>query len=54
MPLRFVSWNIHGMRQFEGQINVLRLIDDDLVALQEVTVQAYQELVEKKLFEWSA
>ncbi len=54
MPLRFASWNIHGMRRFKGQINMLRHIGDDLVALQEVTAQAYQDLVENKLFAWSA
>ena len=54
MELRFVSWNIHGRRQREKQIGLLRAVSGDLVALQEVTVTGYHDLVESRLFAWSA
>lgn len=54
MQLRFVSWNMHGKRQLEGQLGLLRHIAGDLVALQEVSANAYSELVANKPFAWSA
>lgn len=54
MDLRFVSWNIHGKKSVSSQLDLLRTVAGDLVALQEVTASAYQALVESKLFAWSA
>ncbi len=54
MNLRFVSWNIHGKKHVSPLLDLLQTIAGDLVALQEVTVPAYQALVESKLFAWSA
>lgn len=53
MNLRFVSWNIHGRKQVSPLLDLLRKYAGDLVALQEVTVPAYEALVESKLFAWS-
>ena len=54
MNLRFISWNIHGKKHVSPLLDLLQKYAGDLVALQEVTVPAYQELVESKLFAWSA
>ncbi len=54
MQLRFITWNIHGRRQMENQLDLLGTVASDLVALQEVTVGAYNALVASKLFAWSA
>ena len=54
MNLRFVSWNIHGKKHVSHLLDLLQKYAGDLVALQEVTVPAYQALVESKLFAWSA
>ena len=53
MNIRFVSWNIHGKNHITPMVEMLQGISGDLVALQEVTVSAYQQLVESKLFAWS-
>jgi endonuclease/exonuclease/phosphatase family metal-dependent hydrolase len=54
MNLRFISWNIHGRNHVSHQLELLRTTAGDLVALQEVTIAAYQELVASKLYAWSA
>jgi endonuclease/exonuclease/phosphatase family metal-dependent hydrolase len=51
--LRFISWNINGRKHLSDQLDLLRKYAGNLVALQEVTVPAYQALVESKLFAWS-
>ena len=53
MNLRFVSWNIHRKNHITPLVELLNRINGDVVALQEVTVSAYQELVASKLFSWS-
>ncbi len=53
MNIRFVSWNIHMKNHITPLVELLHGISADLVALQEVTVSAYQQLVESKLFAWS-
>ena len=53
MNIRFVSWNIHRKNHITPMVEMLQGISGDLVALQEVTVSAYQQLVESKLFAWS-
>ena len=53
MNIRFVSWNIHRKNHITPMFELLHGISGDLVALQEVTISAYQQLVESKLFAWS-
>ena len=54
MNLRFVSWNIHNRQFITPMIDVLRSIRADIIALQEVSISAYDELVDSSLFSWSA
>lgn len=53
MNIRFVSWNIHMKNHIKPLVELLHGISADLVALQEVTVRAYQQLAESKMFAWS-
>lgn len=54
MELRFVSWNIHSRSHMDSLLDLLQTVDGNLVALQEVTQHAYDELVASQVFGWSA
>jgi len=43
--IRFVSWNIHRKNHITPPVELLHRINADLIALQEITMSAYQELV---------
>lgn len=54
--MRFASWNINQIKRFarlSGQAALLRSIDADIVALQEVTHQSFKQLRQTLGYDWS-
>lgn len=53
MEIRLVNWNLNCFRRLTGQALLIGQLNCDLVTLQEVTEQHYQNLVNTNLFDWS-
>lgn len=54
MKIRFGTWNVNGLRRPTSQIDFLRLVDCDVVALQEVRGPWFDALAASGVFSWSA
>ncbi|HEY7347289.1 MAG TPA: endonuclease/exonuclease/phosphatase family protein [Ktedonobacterales bacterium] len=53
MQFRFATWNLNSFRPLAGRIDLIRAVECDLLALQEVTEDSYCRLMDAGLFAWS-
>ena len=44
MKLRFATWNVNGLRRLTGQAELIRALDPDVIALQEVLQDSTRNL----------
>jgi hypothetical protein len=54
MQFRVSSWNVNNRNFRDTHAELLRRVDTDLLALQEISQGFYQELTGTGLFDWSA
>lgn len=54
MPFRVASWNVNNRNFRDTHAELLRRVDTDLLALQEVSPGFYQKLTDTGVFDWSA
>jgi hypothetical protein len=54
MQFRVSSWNVNNPNFRDTHAELLRRVDTDLLALQEISQGFYQELTGTGLFDWSA
>ncbi len=53
MEFRFSSWNVNNRNFRDAHSTLLKRVDTDLLALQEVSASFYSALCESGLFDWS-
>jgi len=54
MRVRFATWNVNAFQRLAGHIDLIRGVEPDLLALQEMTQDSYRRLRAAGLFAWSA
>lgn len=54
MRFRFATWNVNAFRRLSGHAALIRSVECDLLALQELTQTSYDNRAASGLFDWSA
>lgn len=54
MRFRFATWNVNAFRRLSCHAALIRSVECDLLALQELTQTSYDNLAASGLFDWSA